>query len=89
MRALEASARYLFPFGDTGLKYRLKRISTEVLIIRGEEDLVLPESHVSLYKNRIPKGVLYETVRDAGHLCELEQPQSVFQIVENFFGTTR
>ncbi len=84
MRSLEASARYLFPFGDTGIGSRLRRIESSLLIVRGEDDQIIPESHIKLYNDRVSSVVKYETVVGAGHLCELEKPRAVYSLVKAF-----
>ena len=87
MRGLESSARYLFPFGDTGLVSRLRRVESSVLIIRGEDDQIIPESHLKLYSEGISSPVSCEGVVGAGHLCELESPKEVASLVKHFFSS--
>ncbi len=48
MRALEASARFLFPTGNTGLAARLYRIHCPVLLLRGSVDKVMPGDNVQM-----------------------------------------
>ena len=86
MRSLEASARFLFPFGDTGIASRLRRLESNLLVLRGEDDQIIPESHMKLYDDQVPYTVKYEVVAGAGQLCELEKPEVVSLLVKEFFG---
>ncbi len=83
-RSMEAAARFLFPFGETGLVRRLHRITQPTLLARGAEDRVIPAS----YQQRFAAGIagpVRETVIDAaGHLAELDQPEALARHIHAF-----
>ncbi len=83
MRALEASARFLFPTGNTGISARLNRITVKTLLLWGELDRVMPLS----YAERFKRGLKHAEVRripGAGHLAEIDAPAVVAQAVLEF-----
>lgn len=83
-RASEAAARFLFPFGETGLRRRLHRISRPVLVIRGGKDKVIPESQARLFASLVGPSCSFASIPDAGHLAELDQPEEVARVVKSF-----
>jgi pimeloyl-ACP methyl ester carboxylesterase len=84
MRALEASARYLFPTGNTGLAQRLHRIRCPVLLLRGADDRVMPASYLDRFAASIAGHTAVKEIRGAGHLAELDQPEEVARTVLAF-----
>ncbi|MEX2480177.1 MAG: alpha/beta fold hydrolase [Gammaproteobacteria bacterium] len=84
MRALEASARYLFPTGNTGLERRLQRITCPVLLLRGELDKVMPRSYLERFAAGVSGPATIVDIPEAGHLAELDQPQVVAGLVQEF-----
>lgn len=84
MRALEASARYLFPTGNTGLAARLHRIHCPVLLLRGSEDKVMPASYLDRFATGINGRAVVREIAGAGHLAELDQPDAVAAAVREF-----
>lgn len=87
MRALEASARYLFPTGNTGLAQRLHRIQCPVLLLRGSEDRVIPASYLDRFAAGISGSASIREIPGAGHLAELDAPDAVARCVLDFVGT--
>ncbi|MGH8597621.1 MAG: alpha/beta fold hydrolase [Gammaproteobacteria bacterium] len=85
MRALEASARFLFPTGNTGLAARLGRISAKTLLMWGELDRVMPFSYAARFKQGLPSAAVIR-IPDAGHLAELDAPAAVADAVLAFLG---
>lgn len=84
MRALEASARFLFPTGNTGLERRLHRIGCPVLLLRGSLDKVMPRAYLERFAAGVSGAAMLHDVAEAGHLAELDQPGTVALLVQNF-----
>jgi pimeloyl-ACP methyl ester carboxylesterase len=84
MRALEASARYLFPTGNTGLAQRLHRIQCPVLLLRGADDRVMTASYLDRFAAGIAGHTVVKEIRGAGHLAELDRPEEVARTVLDF-----
>ena len=83
-RALEASARIFWPLGNTGLAKRLGHIACPTLLIRGAADRVIPASYLDAFRDGVSGEVRMETIADAGHLAELDQPQAVADAIRDF-----
>jgi pimeloyl-ACP methyl ester carboxylesterase len=84
MRALEASARFLFPTGNTGLSARLHRITAKILLVWGEGDRVMPWSYAERFKRSLPHPANAIRIPGAGHLAELDQPAAIARTVLEF-----
>ena len=83
-RAMEAAARLLFPFGDTGVLKRLHRIRHPTLLLRGEKDRVLPASYSQRFADAVAGPVRMGTVVGAGHLPELDAPEALAREINAF-----
>ena len=83
-RANEAAARYLWPLGNTGLGKRLHRIAQPTLLVWGDEDKVVPPAYAERYRSSIRGPARLCRIRDAGHLAEIDQPETVANNVLNF-----
>ena len=83
-RAMEAAARLLFPFGDTGVVSRLHRVTHPTLLLRGEEDRVLPASYNERFEAALAGTVRTAAVADAGHLAELDEPEATAREINAF-----
>ncbi len=86
MRAQEASARYLFPTGNTGLSHRLARIRNPLLLLRGDSDRVMPASYLERFKAGVSGPASLVSIAGAGHLADLDQPQAVASTLLEFLG---
>ena len=86
VRAQEAAARLLWPVGDTRLARRLHRVTQPVLLVFGEQDRVLPASYRQRFQESLPRARL-EVVPGAGHLVDLDAPQALAHLVEEFLGS--
>ena len=86
VRAQEAAARLLWPVGDTRLARRLHRVSQPVLLVFGQEDRVLPASYRQRFQRAQPHARL-EVVEGAGHLVDLDAPQTLAGLVEEFLSS--
>lgn len=83
-RAVEASARLLFPLGDTRLSRRLSRIQSPTLLLWGERDRVLPVSYAKHLSQGITAATEVQIVPGAGHLLELDAPEVAARAVETW-----
>ena len=83
-RAMEAAARLLFPFGDTGVLARLHRVYHPTLLLRGDEDRVLPASYNERFAQALAGPVRSATIAEAGHLPELDAPDALARQINAF-----
>ena len=83
-RAMEAAARLLFPFGDTGVLARLHRVHHPTLLLRGDKDRVLPASYNERFAAALAGPVRSASIADAGHLPELDAPDALAQEINAF-----
>ena len=81
--SLRASAKFLWPIPDTGIKRRLPRIKAPTLIATSEKDLVVPEAYGPAWKQAIT-GAELATIPGAGHLAELDEPEAFATLVKAF-----
>ena len=80
-RAVEASARFLFPLGDTRLKTRLHRIQAPTLLLWGEKDRLLPPSYARRFAQSMRASTEVQIIPEAGHLLELDAPERAARAV--------
>lgn len=83
-RAMEAAARLLFPFGDTGVVSRLHRVAHPTLLLRGDADRVLPASYNERFRAALGGEVRTATIAGAGHLAELDAPEATAREINAF-----
>ena len=83
-RSMEAAARFLFPFGNTGVTSRLHRIHNSTLLVRGTEDQVLPSSYNAVFAEGIEGTVRTIEIEDAGHLPEIDNPETLVREINAF-----
>jgi pimeloyl-ACP methyl ester carboxylesterase len=83
---LRASAKFLWPIPDTGVKRRLPRIEAPTLIATSERDTVVPAAYGPAWRDAIA-GSRLTTIPNAGHLAELEQPDAFASLVREFVRT--
>lgn len=81
--ALRASAKFLWPIPDTGIKRRLPRIEAPTLVATSTKDVVVPAAYGPAWRDAIP-GARLTTLAKAGHLAELEQPEAFAALVREF-----
>jgi pimeloyl-ACP methyl ester carboxylesterase len=80
---LRAAAKFLWPIPETGVSRRLPRIQAPTLVATSEEDAIVPATHGAAWRELIP-GAELATIRGAGHLAELEQPDRFASLVKEF-----
>jgi pimeloyl-ACP methyl ester carboxylesterase len=77
VRAAEAAARIFWPLGNTKLEKRLPLIAAPTLLLWGEGDRIMPRSYADKFARGISGRSEIRTIRGAGHLAELDQPDAV------------
>lgn len=70
-------------FTRASLLERLAELKIPTLIVVGEEDLPRPPQEAKEMAKRI-KGAQLEIIPKAGHICTLEQPERVNQVLKQF-----
>lgn len=81
--SLRASAKFLWPLPDTGIKKRLMRIKAPTLIVTSEHDRVVPAPYGPAWQSAIAHAAL-TVLPGAGHLPEIEQPDAFARVVGDF-----
>jgi pimeloyl-ACP methyl ester carboxylesterase len=84
MRAEEAAARILWPFGDRGIARRLHRITHRTMLVWGEQDRVLPPSYADRWAKLVGGEAQIQLIPEAGHLACVDQPDAVADLVLRF-----
>jgi len=84
---LRASAKFLWPIPDTGVKRRLGRIKAPTLIVTSAEDKIVPAAHGAAWQSQIG-GAKLAQLAGAGHGAQLEQPAALAAMVRGFLTTT-
>jgi pimeloyl-ACP methyl ester carboxylesterase len=82
---LRAGAKFLWPIPDTGVARRLGRIKAPTLIVVSGKDRVVPRYYGELWRRAVPGSQLREEP-DAGHVMDLEDPQTFARLVTEFAG---
>lgn len=80
-RAAEAAARAFWPLGNTKLERRLGLIQAPTLILWGDKDAVQPPTYAAKFAKGINGTTKVQTLRGAGHLAYLDQPEAAAQAV--------
>lgn len=83
-RAREASARLLWPLGDTKIAKRLHRIICPTLIVWGADDRVVPKSYAKKFADGISGPTRIVEIPNAGHLVDIDQPAAFADAVLEF-----
>ncbi len=80
---LRASAKFLWPIPDTGVKKRLRRIKAPTLVATSEFDRIVPAAYGPAWQRAISNSELIN-LSGAAHLPEIEQPQAFANAVTTF-----
>ena len=70
-------------FYNRPLRNRLHRVTSQTLVIWGENDHMVPRSHGETYARAIPNAKL-EVIPGAGHSLHAEKPAEAAQLILNF-----
>ena len=85
MWAMGTTGKFLWPIPDKGLKKRIHRVTAPTLLVWGKDDRIVPPVYADEFIQRIP-GARLQTVADAGHAPQAEQPAAVARMVGEFLG---
>jgi pimeloyl-ACP methyl ester carboxylesterase len=88
MLNLRASAKFLWPIPDTGISSRMARVKAPTLVATSEYDAIVPSAHGPAWQTGIADAALV-TIAGAGHLVELEKPQTFAALVKDFIVSDR
>lgn len=75
---------YMF---NASLPQLLRGVRSRALIVWGDDDRIVPPSAGAVYAESLPNA-RYETVANAGHLIELEQPETFARLITQFIAST-
>lgn len=64
----------------------LRGVRSKALIVRGDDDRIVPASAAALYAERLPNATS-ETIAGAGHLIEMEQPEKLAHLIASFIAS--
>jgi pimeloyl-ACP methyl ester carboxylesterase len=70
---------------DPSLLGRVSAVTTPVLVVWGAADRMIPPEHGRAYASTIP-GARFHLIPDAGHLPQLETPDTLLKAVLDFTG---
>jgi pimeloyl-ACP methyl ester carboxylesterase len=84
VRALEAAARLLWPFGDRGLAKRLHRITAPTLLVWGSDDRIVPASYAKRFAAGIRGRTRIRSIPHAGHRVDFDAPEALAKAVLGF-----
>jgi pimeloyl-ACP methyl ester carboxylesterase len=82
---LKAGAKFLWPIPDTGVARRLGRIKAPTLVVTSGQDRVVPRHHGRAWQQAIA-GAQLQDVPEAGHVMDLESPETFARLVSDFVG---
>ncbi len=88
-RAQEAVARFMWPFGDIGLRRRLHRITAPTLIVWGKEDKLIPPSYAKRFADGIAGPTRVEILEGCGHLAHIDNSEKAAALVEDFLASMK
>lgn len=83
-RSNEATARFLWPLGNTRVAQRLGRITATTLILWGTEDQIIPPSYADHFATGMGNRASVQRIPGAGHVAELDQPEAIAKAVLAF-----
>jgi pimeloyl-ACP methyl ester carboxylesterase len=74
---------YMF---NASLPRLLRGVQSKALIVWGDDDRIVPPSAGSVYAESLPNARL-ETIANAGHLIEMEQPDAFARLITQFIAS--
>jgi pimeloyl-ACP methyl ester carboxylesterase len=72
---------------NDSLPWLLRGVQSKALIVRGDDDRIVPASAAALYAERLPNA-RSEIVASAGHLVEMEQSSALARLIASFIAST-
>lgn len=85
IQALASTSHFIHPIPERGLTRRLRRITSEALVVWGAQDRLIPPAYADMFVAGLSRA-RSELVSDAGHLPHVEQRASVSRTVLEFLG---
>lgn len=84
-RRLGTAGKMLFPVPNRRVSKRLYRLTTETLVVWGEQDAFVPAPYADRWTELLPcaSGA---RISDAGHMVPYEQPRALAEVVSDFLG---
>lgn len=83
-RTDEATARYIWPFGDRGLAKRLHRVRCPTLILWGANDKILAPTYAEQFACAIAGTTETQVIAGAGHMVSIDAPKAVASSILGF-----
>ena len=68
---------------NLALERRLKRVTAPSLVVRAEQDRLVPDEHAERYAELLPNSRI-ETVAGTGHAAPVEQPEKTAEVITSF-----
>lgn len=81
--AQACTGKFVWPVPDKGLKRRIHRIAAPTLLLWGKEDGIVATAYAQEFAARI-RGARIEQIERAGHMPQLEAPETVARLVDGF-----
>jgi pimeloyl-ACP methyl ester carboxylesterase len=72
---------------NTALSRLLSGVAIPALVVRGDDDQIIPAECAEIYRASLPNATL-EVVTDSGHAVEMEQPGALLRSVSSFLSTS-
>jgi pimeloyl-ACP methyl ester carboxylesterase len=71
---------------NDSLPWLLRGVRSKALVVRGDDDRIVPASAAALYAERLPNAAS-EIITGAGHLVEMEQPEKLARLIASFIAS--
>lgn len=81
--AIGATAKFVFPIPDRGLRARLHRVTANILVVWGRQDRLVPADYAEEWKKELAK-VEVVLIDDCGHVAQAERLDETLAAVEGF-----
>lgn len=81
--ATGATAKFVFPIPDRGLRDRLHRVTAPALIVWGRQDRLIPADYAEEWKKELTD-VRIAIIDDCGHVPQAEKLDETLAVVERF-----
>jgi pimeloyl-ACP methyl ester carboxylesterase len=88
MWAMGATGKFIWPIPDKGLKKRIHRVTAPTLVVWGKDDRLVPPIYGDEFVRRIP-GARLQMVGGAGHVPQVDEPETVARMVREFVTAER
>jgi pimeloyl-ACP methyl ester carboxylesterase len=85
-KSLSATARFVWPIPNRGLKRRLHRITMPTLLVWGTEDRLCPVAYAEQFRAALPRAEV-QLIDRAAHLAHVEQVDATELAIRRFLET--